>query len=269
MNTVYIFEDHKDDKLSVFFRSGFSADTVFKYSGGNGNLYGVTESWLDREIDLVVVFVDVVPNNYKTVEIFEELCTLAIDNMHRLIIIPTLGSEYYFIKSLKGKGIERYPGVLDVYCEVGNYVDKCDSFIKAIKVKPTKYSTFEQFGKRLIEHNFLPCIAKPKPGYRDYYLDDCECAYSKKSISHKCEYNKDLRSLDKVKETLLNYPFIPCGSLFTDCRAPITMDKVLNYIGKYLVCVRDQASDEFKLPQEQIKYYDNALNTFNEFRSEW
>lgn len=92
----YIFEDHKDSKESKLFRAGYpkSVSDNFIYTNGHGNLYAEAKKQLDLDSELIVVFIDMPPDNPEIVHSYNYICALA-KNTDRLAIIPIVCSEYY------------------------------------------------------------------------------------------------------------------------------------------------------------------------------
>lgn len=147
----YIFEDFKDDTLSKFFQFGYDRnfwEKHFIYCEGNLNILSFALEYLNKpETTLVVSFVDISPNNHITIDTFNELVSLALGEFKgKLLVVPTFGSEYYYIKSLA-----KHPNMVINTEMVSDYV-KLTPYKKSDYVKGFAYrkiSTFEKYGKTL------------------------------------------------------------------------------------------------------------------------
>lgn len=108
------------------------------------------------------------PNNYVTAKIVGTVCLMGQEEQFqkRIVVIPTLGSEYYYIKSLLDKGLELDSDILNTYINLKYYKDS--DWIEKKKFAYRNYSTYEKFGKRIIEHNFYSCISNPIENIADY-----------------------------------------------------------------------------------------------------
>lgn len=62
---IFVFEDKKDDLLSVLFRASYS-NCSFIYANGCGNLESCVEDNLSKSDDTILVFLDTIPDNKNT-----------------------------------------------------------------------------------------------------------------------------------------------------------------------------------------------------------
>lgn len=267
MNTLYLFEDQENTPLPEFFKSGFCEETSnsFRYSNGNGALRTRAEELLEDPSIQLVIFVDLVPNNIFTASVFTDLCVLARKNLSRVLVIPILGSEYYFIKSLQSKDICKDRHIEEVFCNIEGYTDRLKLFFESLGIKEKRYATFEKLGKRLIEHNYNICISHPNDKYRSYFKHDCRCEYPKPS---ECKH-KNYSTKDKTRDLLMEYSIIPSGSLEDILTTKVNREYTFRYIEEYLSMIREKAEKEFKMPENKIIFFDEAIAEFKEFRSDF
>ena len=267
MKTIYLFEDSENDSLSRLFKQGFKAKMVdnFKYANGNNNLINVAKELLKDKDTQLIIFVDLVPNNARTALLFNKLCVLANEDLHRVFIVPSMGSEYYFLKSIKDKGITKNNDIMAVYYNVERYVDKCKPVFDTVKLSLEKYSTFERLGKRLIEHNYTWCISHPKLPDASYYDCDCRCIRPNPAdCSHKC-----FTLTNKAEDLLMGYDLIPIGSIVDNQKDLIGFSAAFDIVEKYLVWVTDKAKNEFKLTKNMVSVYEKSIELFNKLRRDW
>lgn len=97
---IFVFENKKDDLLSVLFRASYS-NCSFIYANGCGNLESCVEDNLSKSDDSILVFLDTIPDNKNTVNIYKNLRRLSRKNDFRIVVMPIVCAEYYFIRSLR------------------------------------------------------------------------------------------------------------------------------------------------------------------------
>lgn len=95
-----LFEDKKDDVLSILFRESLPKEIRerIEYANGNGNLIKKAQELLQNGGDVLVVL-DTVPSNKSIRDIYVSLRRLSRQNEYRLIVWNIVCAEYYFIKA--------------------------------------------------------------------------------------------------------------------------------------------------------------------------
>lgn len=98
---IYVFEDDERDPISQLFRMAYdnSVSSKFIYVRGGGNIYSKVESLLNYK-DIILVYLNTIPGNKETLKIYNKLSMLSRKNNRSIIVLPILGAEYYFIKSI-------------------------------------------------------------------------------------------------------------------------------------------------------------------------
>ncbi len=104
---IVIFEDKMDDLLSNLFRSAYS-NCSFIYSNGNGNLETLVRHYLDSSDEFIMVYLDTIPDNKDTINIYKTLARISRRNNFRVIVMPIVCAEYYFISSLSYEVYNNY-----------------------------------------------------------------------------------------------------------------------------------------------------------------
>lgn len=101
---TFIFEDNSLDFLSRLFLHSYHSSTIdlMKYAKGNGNLLRIAKNTLQSTSDLVIVYLDTIPGNPEIFDIYHNLTGLSRYYDGRLIVMPIICAEYYFLKSMVG-----------------------------------------------------------------------------------------------------------------------------------------------------------------------
>lgn len=95
----YLFEDKKDDYLSVLFRYSLpeKLSKMIEYSNGNGYLVSKSEELL-KTGEVVIVILDTIPANKSIRDIYISLRRLSKQYEYRLVVWNIICAEYYFIE---------------------------------------------------------------------------------------------------------------------------------------------------------------------------
>ena len=212
----YIFEDKEDSPLSVLFRKAYPAKSQknFRYTEGAGKIPRellkvdrIIETSTDLNCEGIIVFLDTVPDNKETVELFLRLerdaRLRAKVGKVPLVIIPIICAEYYFLKAFINMGI-----VQDKFMDIDKeqsisakqLVQDCINF-KAYK--RTQIS-FEAYCKLVLKSALVAC-ATAKTGLGQYfYTNDCM-----PTCDNDCAVSDYLGLVDKSLYYLRAYPCIP------------------------------------------------------------
>lgn len=211
---MYIFEDKKDDILSVLFRKAYPDEIAedFVYAGGAGNIVKLVEkSLIDCPYDILYIFMDVVVDNPETVRIYKKLCSLSRAHSFRVIVFPLVCAEYYFIKSISGH-LELFKVPVDLKTCVNKLFYRDSPLIENDEDK--KFVTsFEKYCKLILKKDsyVLDCIRHSRGGnstnlkYGLYYSRDCLCTLSEERCAVKTILHKSF-------ELLAQYPCFPRGA---------------------------------------------------------
>lgn len=195
----YIFEDSKDDAISMLFEALYDKDTIenFVYSNGNGNLTNELDNINENED--VVVFLDLVPDNRDTVRIYNKVVRYK-KKFKSFIVFPIPCREYYYIKSLfmTQAMIESCLSSIQSCLDMNYYKDS------DILSDGDKARTFEKFCKIVAIKGFIDC-AKLTGRKIDYFETNCICI-----DNSKCTNEYDIKS--KLRSILAAYMCVPSGS---------------------------------------------------------
>jgi hypothetical protein len=251
LNVIYLFEDTEGAELPKLFKSGFSKETQDKirYSNGNSNLKRQAGRIIRRENpDLLCVYVDLVPNNINTVDIFRGICDIALTEYRgKILVLPILGSEYYYIKSVMRLNLEIDSEIIDKYLSLVPYsgLEWLSSF------SPARYNTFEKLGKLIIDHDFYYCISDPVDGEASFNHMDCLCRSTKENCV-------ELNMQEKIYNILKEYKTLPLGSNYINSRSTeIGLSEALDTYEKRLDYIIEKAKGFKENSTEKLdKYYE-------------
>jgi hypothetical protein len=223
----YLFEDREDDVLSVLYRNAYPVSVTrdFVYSNGSGNLYGIAESISKSYAsENILVFLDVVPDNRETMKTYSKLSGLYSNSGGRVITMPIICTEHYFIKSIQGSSVIKDTTGLDACCEV---LPWRESGMLVTDNDRKKAKNFERFCKLFLIKALKDCakhsrdVNKSNAEYGYYYTLDCLC-----------EGNKDWcvsdLLIDKAIRFVHQFPCYPLGDLGSPSRTLLDRDKLLD-----------------------------------------
>lgn len=202
---IFIFEDKEDDLLSKLFQEAYDSHN-FIYAKGNGNLERIVRDCLVSSEEGIIVYLDTIPDNKDSINIYKSLRRLSLQNDFRVIIMPIVCAEYYFIMSLVLTDYVNYTGVDTCirkdFWRNSSLVEEGDKvFVK----------NFEKFCKLILLKCVKDCIKNSIGAdgentlYGYFYTKDCKCEHSDKSC-------RTISLKDKAINYVRNYPVIPSGS---------------------------------------------------------
>lgn len=175
---ICIFEDHEDADISILFREYYpeSVTSTFLYAEGNGNLYNKVEEALNASPDTIVVYMDLIPDNRYTVDIYNELRCLSRKNGYRVVVFPIVCVEYCFLKSIKNTKL--FINSAEVVHCLSKRPLVCSNLLK--DPDTSKYcKNFEKYCKYLLKYNTcLDCLKpfnKQTGAHGVYYRVSCFC----------------------------------------------------------------------------------------------
>ena len=203
----YIFEDKKDDLISILFARGYSDISDFIYANGNGNIIGIVNRLLGIGED-ACVFLDTIPGNDSKYRIYKDLRLISMKNGYRVIVMPIVCAEYYFIKSIanKTKLFKTCTGVEE--CLNKRFYGESCLLHTAGKNYAAKCKNFEKYCKLILMTTVIDCVRHSRLNnshYGEYYTNSCPCnrTYSR------CE---NAPILHKSLDLLSQYPCVPSKS---------------------------------------------------------
>ncbi len=200
---IFIFEDKKNDLLSSLFRYAYS-ESNFVYAEGNGNLVNLTKKYLDSTKDVIVVFLDTIPDNKATTDIYGDLRRLSLRNNFRVLVLPIVCAEYYFIRTLPRCYTDNI--IAMEVCLNKKYWRNCDFVSNDNDRKFVK--NFEKFCKLFLKKGVLDCIRTSRGKDNDnklygfYYFKDCLCSCSSSVCN---EISLERKAINFVSQ----YPVFP------------------------------------------------------------
>lgn len=204
----YFFEDQEGSALSEFLRISYGRREDIVFTAGAGNLLVYAEEHLKNPENVAVVYLDTVPNNLSTEDIYKELAGLSKATDYHCVVIPIVCVEYYFLKSLVGSTVIKDKRLVDL-CVLKDYYLH-ESSLKMHSAK--SYDTFERFCKMVCEYSLYRCASirrRGKLAKSHYYTKDhCPCC----SKDAACvEPNKSL--MEKSSKFVSMFPCIPQGGV--------------------------------------------------------
>ena len=202
----YFFEDREGSALSVFLRIPYGQREDIVFTAGSGNLETYVGKHLENQENTAVVYLDTVPNNLSTADIYRELATLSRATNYRCVVIPIVCVEYYFLRSLVGSTVIKDKSLVNLCVSKNYYLG--ESSLKKHSLK--SYDTFERFCKMVCEYSLYRCASIRRSGKlsesHHYTNDACPC-HGKDTVC--VEPDKSL--LEKASKFVSMFPCIPCG----------------------------------------------------------
>lgn len=207
---IYLFEDKKDDILSKLFRAGYTNTSNFIYANGNSKLEKTACNILQTTSENVGIFIDMIPGNDSIHKIYYSLKRLGNKYPNRVIILPLVCSEYYFIRSILDTNIIRLNRDVTLCTSRGLYFGAdalndprskvfCKNFEKFCKLILMRYVD------DCVRHSTIKEDGSANSLYGYYYTNNCHCNKSKTCC-------KSISLEDKSFKFLSEFPCIPVGS---------------------------------------------------------
>lgn len=208
---MIVFEDKKDDILSILFRAAYPKEISekFVYAGGNGNLASNVEYLLDKTNEKIFVYMDTVPANPELKRVYEKLKRLSKISDYRVIPINIVCAEYYFLQAFgNDKSIQISNVGLDIALTKKVYYNS-PLIQTASDLDFTR--TFEKYCKLVLIKNYKDCVKHTRKGstsenknlkYGFFYNSNCLCLYADSLC-----LERDL--MDKACRFVQEYPYYP------------------------------------------------------------
>lgn len=213
---IYVFEDWEEDLLSKLFMSAYSENS-FVYAGGAGNLIYIAEKLLYESDEIILVYLDTIPDNRESIRVYNNLKRLSKKNNFRLIVLPVVCAEYYFIQSLPE---DLYYSMQSInICKSRGFWRNSD-LIETIRDKEF-VKNFEKYCKLILLKNVRNCVRHTRENnsvYGYYYMQDCLCDFS-------IDICKEDSRLDKAVRYVCEYPVIPEFNFIGSCRK-LNLDEI-------------------------------------------
>lgn len=238
----YLFEDKKDDDLCKLFRAAYpsSVSDSFDFLDGNGNLEHNTLEIMNNSDDIVFIFMDFVPANRNIKTIYNNLCRIGRKYRGRVIVLPIVCFEYYFICYL-----------LKICFPVlrRDIIESCvrkefylNSDLMSDERSKSYVRNFERFCKVVLvnESVLISCLRKEIDKVK-FFNVDCICD----TALEKCQ---SLSLRDKAIGFLREFPCFPSGSYLNET--------VLNM--EDIKLVHRQLIDEFNVWSDSFKAMDTG-----------
>lgn len=248
-----VFEDSHHSTLSTFYRSAYigrQSDLKFEYANSSDNLMNKIDEIANLNPDSkIFAFVDLIPDNRKTVSAFTKLWnSIAHVYAGRAICFPTVCAEYNLLKTIQSTDL-----ILDKY---RIDIDKCISLIDYPEVK-SRYkkhvTNLEQLCKHFSQNALVKCASlSTSKSERMYYYSDCKCISP--AEMNVCRENT---LVSKALEYVCTYSH---GTNLADFDFDIsTVTKCIKYIDTYLEKFNELVCRYKELhPDEADKY--NLIN---------
>lgn len=244
----YIFEDHPDDSLSRLFKKSYSNDvsSKFIYAQSVSNVKKLARQELRKtENEMVYVFMDMVSNNINLIQIYKYLSKKSQDSNYRLVVLPLVCAEYYFICSLSEYTILDKE-TMDLCINRLPFTNA--KIVQSVKKVP---ATFEQFCKLILCSGVIDCIKRDSsnnnPMYDFYFNKDCRCESSLRDCLN-------LTLQEKSKQFLGQYPCIPANHIFENTENSLHFNDIWQ-VHRQLVDEFNTMVDIFKNSNSSPKGY--------------
>lgn len=213
---MILFEDSKDDLLSVLYRAVYvsEVDNSFAYSDGNGALIQKAENLLKQGADRIYVFMDMIPGNLSIHKVYYGLKRVVKKYLGRIWVLPVVCAEYYFIEAFH----ETQFLVSDVGVEtVLSKGDYSQSLLISDESERKFAKNFEKFCKLVLNKCYIDCIKHTRginntnSCYGVFYKEDCKCGNS-------CINCREQSVLEKSEKFVKTYPCHVYNPLIGDAR---------------------------------------------------
>lgn len=160
-----IFEDYKEVNISKILKYAYSEDecnSVIDFTGGNGKVLDYLENSSE---DVIIAFVDIVPDNIKTIGVYKKCKKYSKESGKQIFVIPIPCIEYYAVKALL-----RSDDVDNAVAEVYNY-DKYRLVKYNYRNRKLSLKSFEKYCKSVL-YNYSSCLDVNGK----FYKVDCKCS---------------------------------------------------------------------------------------------
>lgn len=205
---IYIFEDSDKSPISILLKYVLGDNVIF--SNGALNLRVELEKYPDS-----ICCMDVVPDNYETVAMYNEL---AEEYGRRVIPIPCI--EFATLLMLADLGVKLTCSLTDLY-----------NIISGVEINKYTDKSLEKYLKRLLNSDVKKCIHNTlKKGnyvYGLFYNSDCACdqVYSSTCI----RLNRDIKGKTLFEYTTINTSPESINKLYENISKALDVNAVIEY----------------------------------------
>ena len=147
---VYLFEDSPKSFLSLLYKLGFESSIADRmvFNSSCGEISKISKYYIEHTSSMVYAFIDVIPDNPRTVFEFKRVWKLYCKHPDRLRIIPIVCSEYYFLKSIQGTNLVINTELLN-FC----LYSKCHLLDTKWVSSKSGDTNFEQYCKHVVKNS--------------------------------------------------------------------------------------------------------------------
>ena len=215
---ILTFEDKNTSIISELMLRVYSEHTDIEFSGGNRSLQDVLD--VINQNETYIIYVDVVPDNRNTVELYKKLQEVVrVNKMDNVYLMPIPCIEYYVIKAFcESEDV-------DIQNVLKRRAYKDSEFVK-ITLKGV-CNSFEVYCKKVLGHKPDVCKRIKKKTIRSgkFYSTDCICQDS---------YSKCITSMtldEKATKLIVNLPVHKrLGRYYEDKVCEINLEKVQGWL---------------------------------------
>lgn len=205
---IYIFEDSDKSPISILLKYVLGDNVIF--SNGALNLRVELEKYPDS-----ICCMDVVPDNYETVAMYNEL---AEEYGRRVIPIPCI--EFATLLMLADLGVKLTCSLTDLY-----------NIISGVEINKYTDKSLEKYLKRLLNSDVKKCIHNTfKKGnyvYGLFYNSDCAC--DKVHSSTCVRLNRDVKGKTLFEYTTINTSPESINKLYENISKALDVNAVIEY----------------------------------------
>lgn len=207
-----IFEDRRGCVLDEILKLVYSEEDYnhIHFKGTNGEAVKFACNKVEQG-ETVILFLDMVPGNYEIHQLYNKAKEVSKKNNYKLLIIPSLCSEYLLIKAFKDCDIFINREDVKICLEQNNYFE---SKLYVSDKTRKDYKTFEKFCKLVLERNTINCAcSNSRVKIQDYkYIKNIvknmfytnDCLYKDSTGKYLSAMDKALKVVNTLPVTLLN-----------------------------------------------------------------
>ena len=201
MRYKYIFEDGENTPSSLLLKQCFNGKNIYFANGVSRLWQKFLEIYENIEGVTYIFYIDLVPNNDKTKDMYKKLITQIKSNKYmNVIVIPIICIESIILNMLQDVGCLRHSKVsMELFDYVGGvaYHDNLSSVISDVSL--------EHLYKRILSDQLLYCqrntIKRSNRQSGKFYIIDCICCSNKR-----CNGDINLSILEKAERLFTELP---------------------------------------------------------------
>ncbi len=277
---IYLFEDQANSTIPRFFISCYNNDpsvcivearnvdniniidwtshsVYIVFSNGDRNLNTITRKLLKITNHNICVYLDLLPDNQSTCEIYNFFSTGLSSFKGRILVMPIASIEYIYISFIHDAGLSCYDDEAQDILSKKRYENS--AFCKRTKISPKNY---ESYMKQFCSVGLKECAqVKRSQNWKSiakraeymFIFTDCIC---KKQIKNHICHTYSL--LDKKREFLNKFPGVP--AIDSDgLSIKRTQADLLNVHTTLVTQYNDWVTSFYSNPSTRKKYYINGF----------